>query len=123
MGIRVIDNDHRELFEIINGIAAAVMGRHAPGVVAGRLDRLMRHSREHFPIEERFMEQAKFPGLAEQKADHERFIRTLQGFQERCAKDTEGLDTDRLLAFLKDWVTTHVLKHDIAMIPYLKGER
>src|SRR3990172_5523835 len=69
VGLRVIDNDHQELFEIINGIAAAVMQRHAPGVVAGRLERLMRHAREHFPVEENFMVQAQFPGLSEHQGD------------------------------------------------------
>ena len=55
--------------------------------------------------------------------DHERFVRTLQAFQEFCYEAPDRLDTNKLLAFLNNWVTDHVLKLDIEIIPYLRGEK
>ena len=123
VGIRVIDNDHRELFDVVNGIAEDVQQNRGGLVIAGKLAVLVRHSVEHFPAEERFMEQAKYPGLARQVAAHERFIRTLRSFQEQCQTDPDLFDGDKVLSFLKNWLLTHVLKDDLEMVPYLRGEK
>lgn len=121
--IRVIDNEHRELFDLINTLHDEFKEGKADYIVGSTLDALLRHAGEHFPSEDRYMKQCGFPGRARHVAEHARFERTVRHYREQFGRERALLDVEALLTFLKSWVTGHVLKSDLDMARYLRGDK
>lgn len=123
VNIRVIDNEHRALFDLVNALHLEISQGKGEQVIGSTLSALIRHVGEHFPNEERYMEQCGFPGLRRHVSEHERFAQTVRRFKQQFDDNPDRLNTDSLLNTLKNWITGHVLKSDREMIPYLRGEK
>ncbi|MDP6573738.1 MAG: bacteriohemerythrin [Rhodospirillales bacterium] len=123
VNIRVIDNEHRALFDLVNALHLEISQGKGERVVGSTLSALIRHIEEHFPNEEKYMEQCGFPGLRHHVSEHERFAQTVRRFKQQFDDNPDRLNTDSLLNTLKNWITGHILKSDREMIPYLRGEK
>jgi len=55
VNIKTIDDQHRELVNILNRLFVAVSKREGDKVIAGILDALMSYTQTHFALEERLM--------------------------------------------------------------------
>ena len=122
VNIRVIDNEHRALFAMVNALHEAVQKGTAEAAIAATLDALLRYTREHFPGEERYIAQSGYPGLARHQAEHEKFKRTIDRYKTQHDDNPERFDADTLLNYLKGWITGHVLRSDKEIAPYLRGD-
>ena len=101
-----IDQQHKKLFELGNGIPDLV---NTVDIKQTIMD-LYRYTREHFTNEEAMMRRIGFPLYAEHKILHEDLITQLNEVS------SGPFDTDesvlKFKMFFYDWLTEHVLTQD-----------
>ena len=122
VGIRLIDNDHKDLVDTVNDLHDAIQARQAEEAVARALAMLATYVQEHFAREEKLMADYGYPGLAAHKAQHGALRRRVHAIRLVHASAPQRLDPGRLLAFLRDWLVRHILQSDLEYVPYLTGE-
>ena len=122
VGIRLIDIDHRNLFEIINtlhaGIVRGLSGKALNIALAG----LIRYVDEHFEREENLMREYQYPDFERHRDAHREMIRAVYAIRKIQTSDPASIDLGRLMEFLGDWLKQHVLSADRDYVPYLRGE-
>lgn len=71
LGIGPVDDDHRHIFDLLNGLNASIATRNLSGVRA-LFEELRAASLEHYDEEERTMLRMGYPALVEHMAEHDR---------------------------------------------------
>ena len=93
IGFPALDRDHRRLFDIANGIIRALGEGDYGGckpLAAGFVDAL----KQHFPREEKFLEEIGYPGRDKHAGYHRQLLQRAEKFLERL----EGRAEDETLA-------------------------
>jgi len=116
VGVPTIDAQHKVLFDIINSLHDAMMKGQAQALTGPLLHRLADYTNTHFTSEEGKMSAAKYPGLAEHKVKHRNLVKQVEEFVLRYDKGEIALNL-QLLNFLRDWLTNHIQKEDLAYSP------
>jgi hemerythrin len=117
----VIDEDHRQLFALIqefNAAAEAQGGEVDHAKMGDVLTRLNDYVNDHFAREELAQIEAKYEGYEENKRQHEELTNTLTLFTEKFRGAAPGeakADTAKLKTFLGVWLGQHILKTDVKM--------
>ena len=115
-GIELLDDHHKELFQWLAELeSAAADERTLFGVYA--ITRLKHYVRAHFSAEEAMMREAGYPDVAAHIAEHTAFRTRLAELQLKSIGQDVSADT---VGFLKDWLTNHIAKTDMAYVPCLK---
>lgn len=115
-GVQLLDEHHQAIFQWLAELDnAAAEERTLFGVFA--LTRLKQYTREHFAAEEALMKAAGYPDLAAHAATHEAFCAKLAELHLKSIAEDISEET---VAFLRDWLTNHIVKTDMAYVPYLK---
>ena len=121
VGIRLIDNDHKDLVDMVNSLHDQISGSDSEEQIATTLAFLARYVREHFTREEALMAQYGYPDLAAHKASHHELAAEIHAAQKVFTSEPERLDPQKLLLFLRDWLVHHILSEDMKYVPYLIG--
>ena len=113
-GIDFIDNEHQELFRIIeraNNLVKALVSDSYDDIMS-ILGELEDYTKFHFSEEEEYMESIHYEGLEAQKRAHAAFIDRLEQVDpdEIDANPQEYLN--ELLEFLLNWLINHILYTD-----------
>ncbi len=105
--IKTIDDQHRELVNILNRLFVAVSKREGDKAIAGILDALVTYTKTHFALEERLMQQAKYKDFDAHKLEHQKLLAQLD---ELCRKHLleEKAIYFEMLSFLKAWLREHI---------------
>ncbi len=112
VGDLVLDNQHRQLFDLVNQLHDAMSRGQARQILDKILDRLVCYTADHFRDEERRMLQAGYPGLAAHKAEHDSLSQQVSAFQASFRSGAVALSVN-LMIFLKDWLNRHILQADL----------
>ena len=123
IGIEEIDNDHKNLIEYYNNFFAACLSSVGPAVVNTTLSKLIEYTKYHFQHEEGLMEKEGYPGLTEQKYEHERLLQTTLELQEKVASGSSDCVSNDTLAFLNNWLETHLMGLDADFAKFIHGSR
>ncbi|GLH72634.1 hypothetical protein GETHLI_11360 [Geothrix limicola] len=112
-----IDGQHRILFELVNGFDDAIqMGM--PEELSRILDDLIAFTVEHFAYEEARLKAAGFPGAAEHEQLHRDLLLQVRDLRSRM-KVGGHVSAKSIVRFLADWLTSHIMREDMAFKPYL----
>ena len=120
-GIRIIDEQHKTLIDMVNGLFNHVTGDptserlYFQKVIHQAVD----YVKVHFATEEKIMIQTKFQGYSEHKKAHEAFVLNVV----ECVRDFEAGKSFTLLnfaKFLKEWILTHIAIMDKQYFTHLK---
>ena len=111
VGDPAVDHEHRELIDLVNETAGAILGEHGSGDVDRAYGDLLRAVSSHFAHEERQMRQAGYDQLEAHKGDHERLIDALRDLMDGEPASSQQA-AERLVAVLGDWFTGHFATHD-----------
>ncbi len=122
LGHPVVDGQHLELITRVNLFQAAVEAGEGQARLVELFDELDRYAREHFRLEERLMEQDRYPGLNVHRSEHARFSATVAGFRLRLLRGEAGLPAV-VLRHLEEWLIRHVAEVDTAMVEFLRAAR
>ncbi len=118
VGIPFVDNQHEGLFDSINELHAAMLKGQANVVIGSLLQDLLAYTRTHFGAEEAMLAKAKYPGLLEHQTKHNLLTAQVAEFAERYKRGDAALSVN-LIHFLRDWLTSHILREDRAYSAWL----
>lgn len=117
VNVKEIDNQHKRLVEMLNELHSAMSvgkGKDALGKV---LQSLIDYAASHFATEEKYMTKFNFPGYAQHKTEHDKFVKQVLDFQAGFNSGKLALSTE-VLQFLKDWLVKHIQGTDKKYGPF-----
>lgn len=112
-GVALVDEQHRNLVEIINRFEDALQKGKGSRQANEILNELMGYTQEHFATEERLMAEAGYPQLKLHQSQHRQLLQKVERFQ----FDFNGAGrriTAELHEFLGYWLLTHIQRDDRA---------
>jgi hemerythrin-like metal-binding protein len=114
-----IDKQHKELIRIINEFYDAFMNKKDSSFIQKTLDDMARYADFHFNTEEEYFKQYNFHYAVEHKRYHDSFREQIKEFQESYKKKN-GVVKFKIINYLRDWLTNHILKEDKKYMGKLK---
>ncbi|CUW38455.1 Putative Hemerythrin-like protein(Haemerythrin-like, metal-binding,14-137) [Magnetospirillum sp. XM-1] len=114
--VRQEDDDHREMFALMNQIFSAV--QLGADMVTQAVADLCLFTREHFAREQDSMEQAGYPDRDDHRYEHEYLIFQLDALIERLMVSGPDYVADELVDLLKRWLCDHILTCDAAFAEF-----
>jgi hemerythrin len=121
IGVKKIDEQHREFFSIVNELIQAE-GSTAPSEFLQEvLFRVSGYAAYHFRTEEQIMNEYRYPGYASQVSEHAEFGIKTARFCADAIAGKNGLLAE-MLEYLTDWLTTHILNSDAKFRDFLVNQ-
>ncbi len=121
VGNAKIDEEHRELFALVEEIRRVSRNPEpAPGMCAA-LAKLITFMKGHFETEESLMTKQEYPQLHTHAKRHAILLCNLENLHSRCVTE-QSYDGQEILGFIKSWILRHTLLADRQYIPYLKDK-
>jgi len=114
LGIKEMDDEHLILVSKINKLVTTLdqeYGIRASAKVLEAFVDLATYTKEHFHDEELFMESISYPQLNSHKKIHEKLLLQVSQYGEEIKKGT--LDEHKLVAFLRNWLISHIMGVDM----------
>jgi hemerythrin len=116
-----IDRQHQKLVALINELYTAMESGKGKQAVSAAIVGLVNYTETHFAYEEKLLASHTYPALAAQKKEHEAFVAKVKDFKAKAESGNIGL-TLQVGSFLKDWLTNHILKSDMAYSTHLNNK-
>ncbi len=117
-----IDQQHRQLIDIINSLHAAMVAGKAKQVIGDLTDRWMEYTVRHFQYEEKRMAACGYPDLENHRRQHAKMAQRVRDIKEK-ANSGQGLVELEARKILKAWLTEHIKGSDKQYVPYLEKGR
>lgn len=114
-----IDQDHRQLVDLVNALHTATTDGRGQEIVAQILDELVSYTVEHLRREEHLMESIKFPNLTGHKVGHDKFMEQIRGLKQKYDAGSITV-ASQLSTVLRDWLSLHIRRNDKEMLVFLK---
>ncbi len=119
-GIKDIDNQHKELIELINS-AHKLTEKNEVKKIEALITKLLDYSRYHFSTEEKYFIEYNYPEAEEHKFEHAKLIEKTISKYEQVKNNQET--TRSFFAFLKTWWEHHLKFDDKKYRDYFKKIR
>lgn len=117
-----IDLQHRQLIDIINNLHECMKSGGSPAKIIPIVNELVSYTRYHFGLEEKMLESTGYPEIAAHKQIHESMVAQVEKFRGMVA-DGKSSTPLKLMAFLKDWLTSHILQTDMRYSGHVAARR
>lgn len=115
-----IDEQHQELFEIVNALHSAVVQQQDVEAIQVILDRLALHTIEHFQTEEKLMLMMDYPDYQRHKQSHDNLLGKMRGLLQKFGDRRIEMTTD-ITQFLTEWLAHHIKGEDQKMIEFFQN--
>lgn len=124
-GIRVIDDDHKMLFSIVNNLIEEVneATEIEPREIESLFEALVNYVDTHFAREEQFLEQFGYPELDAHRDKHDALRQQIDGIANDYKSAPDSIDLEKVCVFLINWLSQHILKSDMDYVPYVTGNK
>ena len=124
VGIKLIDNQHRQLVKLTNELHRDCIGRNTEieTVFREAMSRMVEYVRFHFSAEQQLLERIKFPGYIDHKKRHEALIKDILD----AAKDfNEGRKfvPNNFVRTLRDWIFSHIAIYDKVYASFVADQK
>lgn len=120
-GIQMVDDQHKSLCSLINGLHSAMLNRDSNAAMLKLIRSLKEYTVLHFNTEEQYFEHSAYPHIKEHKVLHRKFEGKIQDFENAFNSGTATVSMD-LLNFLKDWLINHIEGTDHGYVKYVKDK-
>ena len=118
LNIVEIDEQHRQLVEIINKFDEAARQGKGSRIMNEILNSLIGYTQEHFNFEEKMMQEADYPNLDLHQSQHRQLLQKIERFQFDFDAGGRRI-TAEVREFLRYWLVSHILKDDKAFAGFL----
>ena len=118
-GHREIDAEHWGLFALVNDLHDKLQAGAADASIQATIEALVAYVDSHFEREEALMAAGGYPDIEAHRQFHQRLKGRVLAYRDAYADDPHGFDYYRFMDFLGDWLRGHIMKEDMAYIPYL----
>ena len=115
IGIDVIDEHHRYLFDLINDLYLVVINKRGARDVARLIKSLDAYARIHFRAEEQMMTHYGYAGLDQQLHQHHLFEEKIKEFYEELHANPLVAQFD-VLSYLRNWLIHHIRVEDAKLV-------
>lgn len=115
IGIESIDNQHKVLFDLADKAYVLLKDEYTIDKydkIVHIIEELKEYTIFHFKSEEEYMESINYKRLFTQKIEHAEFIKKIEQIDLRSIDENQDENLIKLLAFLNDWLTEHILRND-----------
>lgn len=106
-----VDEQHKELIDLINQLYVAINENHGKDTSREILDQLIESMQAHFLFEESLMRLTHYVDYAAHKEQHEALMEQMRALQGKLDKETAAI-TVELLHFHKNWWSQHIRSSD-----------
>jgi hemerythrin len=115
--IKQIDDQHKQLVEMINELHSAMLSGKGREALGETFTGLVEYTKTHFSTEETLMSQHGYPELKAHRESHDEFTNKVTAMYNDF---TEGniLISIELMNFLKDWLINHIARVDKKYAPF-----
>lgn len=123
IGIQLLDDEHRELFRIMdqaNRLVKEGVDRSSCDEIMDIIHELKTYTEYHFADEEEYMESIHYEGLEAQRRAHRAFIGKVSTIQREDIEQQPQQYMQSLMEFLLGWLINHIL-HTDKKIPVSQG--
>jgi hemerythrin len=114
VGINIIDEQHRELFSMINSFYVGCFRedeKSARNFFEQSVHDMVNYIKHHFSTEEKLLEFTGYPGSAGHKQQHTEFLRNIMS-QIRALETENTFPFRPYVQYVKDWLFTHITVSD-----------
>ena len=111
LGLEAIDQQHKQLFVIINEIIIATEYTRPNTELLSIVERLESYATSHFLAEEELFTKYSFTGRSEHEAEHAVFIDTVKYIRKQC-RIIDAPMAPKMRDFLLSWLSHHILTKD-----------
>lgn len=123
IGIPSVDSQHKRLFQLIRELNEALDAGLRIANVEKLLSGLEQYKTRHFQLEEKYMKESNYPGLAEQQQAHAYFSKRFKELGEEL--NQTGI-TPAVIKTIKDelsnWLKDHVTGLDLEFGKFYQKE-
>lgn len=116
--VEEIDDQHRRLFDLINGIYDMMRLGRGQEAIAEALNELHDFTRFHFGTEEKFMADSNYNGTDPHAAEHVRLLDQIHNLRIEV-RDGRIVMSMNEMYFLKDWLLVHFQGPDRGLAHHL----
>ena len=121
VGVKSIDDQHKELVRMVNQLAEAMAKGQGKDVLGKIFDGLVKYTVSHFAHEEKLMSDHAYPAAMTHKKHHADLKAQAMALQDR-AKSGALIVTMETLHFLKDWLLHHIQETDKSFGAFLNSK-
>ena len=121
VGIGQIDDQHKQLINMINELNDAMLAGKGKDVLMTVLNKLANYCVSHFATEEKLFDTHAYPEAAEHKDKHQKMTAKVTALigEVQSGKSTVSIE---VMNFLKNWLDKHIMETDQKYSPYLKSK-
>jgi hemerythrin-like metal-binding protein len=123
VGIQSIDADHQILVGMVNRLDDAIKAARGKDSVSSILDALLDYTTYHFGREEALMQACGYPDLDAHRHTHKVLRTQVAHIRDRYVGNPETIHDREVLAFLKNWLTSHIMGRDKLYAPFMSSRR
>lgn len=124
LNVPQMDNEHRVLIGKINGLIEALKEHNdSPNLpnVKAAFTELANYTVKHFDDEEKYMESVGYPQLESHRRIHHKLLSQVGDIAKQL--DNGTLDDLKTIAFVRDWIVSHILGVDMQYGKHAQGFR
>ncbi len=114
LGIPFIDSDHKVLVNLLNQVEDCFRQSEEITILGSVLASLVDYTKHHFAREEKLQALCGYKGLEGHAKTHAALTGEVEDFHSRFSDDPDCVGVEEVVAFLKTWLTKHILGHDFA---------
>jgi len=111
LGVPEVDNEHRELIDLINALHASMAESDTNVTVLDFLGELYARVAAHFALEEKVMRDNDYDEFADHKTDHERLLDDIRDLMDDYEDDVR-VDVEAFGKRLDAWFSEHFRTRD-----------
>ncbi|MDR0586297.1 MAG: bacteriohemerythrin [Treponema sp.] len=121
VGIKLIDEQHRELLNLTNDLFNHCIGDEAAerAYFEKVIHEAVSYVKIHFSTEEKIMRKTNFSGYLDHKREHDTFVLTVVE-QIRTFNEGKKFNLTVFTKFLKNWILTHIALKDKQYFEHFK---
>jgi hemerythrin len=119
VGVASIDDQHRQLVALINQLHDAMREGKGKAMLVQVSKDLLAYTKSHFNHEETLLRTHGYPELPSHRAVHDKFTEQVFDVHKRL-EGKESVLTMDVMAFLRTWLTDHIMKTDQQYAAFLK---
>jgi hemerythrin len=122
VGVESLDTDHKVLVSLINQLDDAISAGNPRATVQRVLDALCDYTVYHFSREEALMRACGYPDYEAHARTHATLRAQVADIRDRYGRSPESIHSREVLAFLKTWLSAHILGRDHLYVPFMASK-